>query len=147
MPVEVVAHRIFHEFLELANRGHDKEEIETTLLRFGSVFGKSPGPDALAGGLIEFTSHMYRHAEADEAPLLRRWFEAMSRLFSADPHFEILIKVFDVMVRYKESHDEKVLLELPLEQRRLLEPPVPSPEKTPASESATPSKRSADLGL
>jgi len=147
LPVEVVAHRIFHEFLELAKRGHNKEDIESTLLRFRSVFGKSPGPDALAGGLIEFTSHMYRHAEADEVPLLRRWFEAMSRLFSADPHFQILIKVFEIIVRYKESQDEKVLLELPLEQRRLLEPPEPAPEKTPASEPATPSKRSADLRL
>lgn len=147
LPVEVVAHRIFHEFLELANRGHNKREIESTLLRFRSVFGKSPGPDALAGGLIEFTSHMYRQAEADEAPLLRRWFQAISRLFSADPHFEILIKVFDVMVRYKESQDEKVLLELPLEQRQLLEAPEPGPEKTPPSESATPSKRNANLPL
>jgi tetratricopeptide (TPR) repeat protein len=147
LAVEVVAHCIFHVFLGLANRGHNKEEIESTLLRFHSIFGKSPGPDALAGGLIEFTSHMYRHAEADEAPLLRRWFEAISRLFSADPHFQILIKVFDVIVRYKESQDEKVLLELPLEQRRLLESPEPGPEKTPASEPATPSQRSADLRL
>jgi len=134
LPVEVVAHSIFHEFLELANRGHNKEEIDSTLLRFRSVFGKIPGPDALAGGLIEFTSHIYRHAKADDAPLLRRWFEAISGLFFADPHFQVLIKVFDVIVRYKESQDEKVLLELPLEQRRLLEPPEPSPEKTPASE-------------
>jgi tetratricopeptide (TPR) repeat protein len=147
LPVEVVAHRIYHEFLELASRGHKKEEIESTLLKFHSVFAKDPGPDAFAGGLVEFTSHMYRQAEADDAPLLRRWFEAMSRLFSADPHFEILIKVFGVMVRYKESHEEKVLLELPLERRRLLEPPVPVPEKTTPSEPATPGNRSADLRL
>jgi len=147
LPVGVVAHSIFHEFLELANRGHKKEEIESTLLRFHSVFAKSPGPEALAGGLTEFTSHMYQQAEADEAPLLRRWFEAISRLFSADAHFEILIKMFDVLVRYKESHDEKVLLELPLEQRRLLEPPVPGPEKTPTSEPATSRKRSTDLSF
>jgi tetratricopeptide (TPR) repeat protein len=147
LPVEVVAHCIFREFLKLAHRGHNKEEIESTLLRFRSVFAKSRGPEALAGGLIEFTSHVYRHAEADEAPLLRRWSEAISRSFSADPHFEILIKVFNAMVRYKESQDEKVLLELPLEQRRLLEPPAPRPEKTPPSEPGTPDKRSADVHL
>ena len=121
LPVEIVAHRIFHRFLDLAHRGHDKKDIASTLEMFRSVFGKSPGQDALAGGLIEFTSHAHRHAETNETPQLRTWSAAISRLFSGDRRFEIVIKVFDVMVRYKESGDEKVLLELPLEERQLLE--------------------------
>jgi hypothetical protein len=135
LPVEVVAHCIFHVFLGLANLGYSRQEIADALLVFRwSIFAQPPGPDALAGGLIEFASHMYRHAEADEAPQLRRWSEAISKLFTGDPHFAILIKVFNVIVRYKESQDEKVLLELPLEQRQLLEPPDPSTRKTPTTE-------------
>jgi tetratricopeptide (TPR) repeat protein len=121
IPLEGVAHCIFHEFLELANEGHNKTRIERTLLSFRTAFAMSPGPDALAGGLIEFTSHAHRHAAADQAPQLRTWSEVISKLFSGDRRFEIVIKVFDVMVRYKESGDERVLLELPLEQRQLLE--------------------------
>jgi hypothetical protein len=132
LPVDVVAHAIFHELLELAEHGHDKRETGNALLRFRSAFAGSPGSEALAGGLIEFTSHAHRHAEAHEAPQMRRWLGAISELFSHDPRFEILIKVFDVMVRYKESGDEKILLELPLEQRRLLEPAGADAEKAPA---------------
>lgn len=144
LPVEVVAHCIFHAFLGLAKHSQNSQEIADILLMFRrSIFAQPPGPDALAGGLIEFTSHMYRSAGADEVPLLRMWLAAISWLFYMDPPFEILIKVFDVMVRYKESHDERILLELPLEQRRLLESPEPDPEKTPASEPAIASNSSA----
>ena len=122
LPVDVVAHCIFHVFLGLAKRGHHSGEIADTLLLFRHrIFAEPPGPEALAGGLIEFASHMHRKATSQEVPDLRKWLNAIAWLFVADPPFEILIRLFDVMVRYKESGDEKVLLELPLEQRQLLE--------------------------
>jgi tetratricopeptide (TPR) repeat protein len=122
LPVEVVAHCIFHIFLGLANRGHVSGDIADTLLLLRHrIFAKPPGPDALAGGLIEFASHMHRKAASREVPDLRKWLDAITWLFLTDPPFEILIKLFDVMLRYKESGDEKILLELPLEQRQLLE--------------------------
>lgn len=122
LPVEVVAHCILHVFLGLAKRGHGRGDIADTLLLFRhGIFAQPPGPEALAGGLIEFASHLHRRAKPEEASELRKWLDAISWLFLADPPFEILIKVFDVMIRYKESRDEKVLLELPLEQRQLLE--------------------------
>lgn len=136
LPVEVVAHGIFRVFLGLAKRGHVRQEVEGTLLRFHSAFADSPGRDALAGGLIEFASHARRYAEAHEAAQLRTWLGVISKLFSGDPHFEILINVFGVMVRYKESQDEKVLLELPLEQRQLLEPAVADVEEPPAAKAS-----------
>ncbi len=120
IPVERVAHCILHEFLEVAEEGNNRAKIDSTLQRFRAAFFKAPGPDALAGGLIEFTSRMYGHSERRDVPQLRTWFEVISKLFAGDPCFEIVIKVFDVMVRYKEFGDEKVLLELPLEQRQLL---------------------------
>lgn len=134
LPVGVVAHQMFHEFLKLARAGHIRREIESTLLRFRSAFADSSGQEALAGGLAEFASHAHRHAEAHEAPQLRTWSEVICKLFSGDPRFQILIDVFGVMVRYKESQDEKVLLELPLEQRQLLEPAVADAEKAAAPE-------------
>ena len=121
LPPDVVAHCMLHEFLRLAEKGHDKREVERTLLKFRPAFASSPGSYVLAGALAAFASHAHIQAETHEAPQLRNWLEPISRLFSGDPQFEILIKVFDVMVRYKESGDERVLLELPLEQRQLLE--------------------------
>jgi tetratricopeptide (TPR) repeat protein len=140
LPVEVVAHCIFHVFLGLAKRGHGSGDIANTLLLFRHrIFAQPPGPDALAGGLIEFASHLHRHATPDDVPDLRRWLDAISWLFFLDPPFEILIKVFDVMLRYKESRDEKVLMELPLEQRRLLESKKAGVPQALVTEAETPS--------
>jgi hypothetical protein len=93
------------------------------LVRHQSSFGVEPGPEALAGGLIEFTSHLHSRALANEFPQLRVWYEEISDLFKDQPRFEIVVKVFDVMVRYKESGDERRLLEFPLEQGTLLSHP------------------------
>jgi tetratricopeptide (TPR) repeat protein len=122
LPVEVVAHRVFHELLGLINGNSRKAEIERTLSNFHSVFSDRSGADALAGGLVEFASHVHRQAGIDEGLRLQEWRVAISKVFSSDPRFEIIVKIVDAMVRYKETTDERVLLELPVEQRRLLEP-------------------------
>jgi tetratricopeptide (TPR) repeat protein len=138
LPVDVVAHCIFHAFLGLAKRGHHSSEIADTLLLFRRrIFAEPPGPEALAGGLIEFASHMHRKATSQEVPDLRKWLNAISWLFATDPPFEILIKLFDVMLRYKESGDEKILLELPLEQRQLLESKEEAAQKASVTEGQT----------
>jgi hypothetical protein len=138
--VEAVAHGVFHELMELANRSTNKKEMEAMLMRFRSGFATSPGPEALAGGLIEFTRHVHQYAEAGDAPQLRIWSDAISKLFSGDPRFEMVINVFDVMVRYKESRDERVLMELPLEQRQLLESKEAVAQKASVAEGQTSSQ-------
>lgn len=121
LPVDIVAHQLFHEFLSLTEPDRDMQDIEASLLKFQSTFADPPGPEVLAGALTEFISYAHVHAEEDDMPQLRKCYGVITKLFSEDPNFEILISVFGVMLRYKESGDEKTLLELPLEQRRLLE--------------------------
>jgi Flp pilus assembly protein TadD len=121
LPVAVVAHQIFHELLELSNKEPNQRQLHAELTKLRSLFFEEPGPEALAGGLTEFMSAMHRQAEPGELPELRVWSTAIADVFEDQPRFAIIRKVFDVMVRYKESQDARVLLELPLEQRQLLE--------------------------
>jgi len=120
-PVGVVAHQIYHELIELANQELNRRQLHDQLTKLQSLFAEEPGPEALAGGLTEFTSAMNRQAEPGELTELRVWNTAIADVFKDQQRFAIIRKVFDVMVRYKESQDAKVLLELPLEQRQLLE--------------------------
>ena len=121
LPLGVVAHQIFHELLELNNKELIQRQLHAELTKLRSLFDEEPGPEALAGGLTEFTSAMHLQARPDELPELRVWSTAIADVFKDQPRFAIIREVFDVMVRYKESQDARVLLELPLEQRQLLE--------------------------
>jgi len=121
LPVGVVAHQIFHELLELSSKELNQRQLHAELTKLQSLFVEEPGPEALAGGLTEFTSAMHQQAQPGELPGLQVWSTAIADVFKDQPRFAIVRKVFDVMVRYKESQDAKVLLELPLEQRQLLE--------------------------
>jgi len=126
LPMEVVAHQVCHQLLDMANKEHNKRQIRSALAKLQSSLATEPGPEALAGGLIEFTSLLQRQVPPAELPQLRVWNSTISDLFKDQPRFAIVTNVFDVMVRYKESGDEKVLLELPLEQRKLLSEPEDS---------------------
>ena len=52
----------------------------------------------------------------------KSWREAWQELAGDLPEFRIPLQLLDVAVRYLENADPRVLLELPIEQRRVLEP-------------------------
>jgi hypothetical protein len=55
----------------------------------------------------------------------RTWLELWQELTSNYEKFKIPIRLLDAAVRYKETKgDRRVLLELPIEERNLLEPLV-----------------------
>ncbi len=66
------------------------------------------------------------------------WADALQKLSSQLPALGALLQLFSAGVRYAETRDEGVLLELPLEQRRLLLDEV---SKTPSKLSGAPSGR------
>lgn len=119
LETEAVAHQVFHEMLDLTDARPEK--IRNVLVRLRSSLAGKKWQEAILGGLIEFTSSLCEQASVSDVSSLRKWNDILSGLFKAQPRFAILLKMFDVMVRYKESSDKKVLLELPLEQRSLLE--------------------------
>jgi hypothetical protein len=58
--------------------------------------------------------------EAKSIDQLQTWNTALRELFSTEQKFSILLKLFDVLTRFKVFNDKKALLELPREQRLLL---------------------------
>jgi len=127
LPTTVVAHQIFHELLELSHRELGPKQLRSEMAKLQSIFTEDPGPEGLAGGLTEYASEAHRQMARAELPELQVWNKVVAELFKEQPRFAIVSKMFDVMVRYKESGDEKVLMELPLEQRQLLKPPSNGP--------------------
>ena len=74
----------------------------------------------------------------------KKWRDAWSELASNRKEFETPIRLVDMAVRYKEIKDERVLLELPIEERDLLKPLLAKGEETPQAEisvSKKPKKR------
>jgi tetratricopeptide (TPR) repeat protein len=50
----------------------------------------------------------------------RKWRDIWRKLASTE--FQLPLRLLDVAVRYRETHDPRILLELPVEERSLLEP-------------------------
>jgi DNA polymerase III delta prime subunit/DNA-binding MarR family transcriptional regulator len=67
--------------------------------------------------LVRTRSSSSRHSE---------WADALAKMASQMPGFEVLLQLFSVGVRYAATQDDGVLLELPLELRRLLTSEVQS---------------------
>jgi tetratricopeptide (TPR) repeat protein len=118
---EVVAHQLFHELLAIFNKVRKEQVLSGALLKWQRNFGGEEGRAVFVGSLVEFAGFAYQEAEDSDLPLLRRWSEILKRLFGEEARFSTVLRVFDVMVRYRQSRDERVLLELPLEERSLLQ--------------------------
>jgi tetratricopeptide (TPR) repeat protein len=118
---EDVAHQLFHQLLEIFNKDRKKEVLSGALLKWQRSFVGEEGRAVIVGSLVEFASFAYQEAEDSDLPLLRRWSEILKRLFDEEPKFSTVLRIFDVVVRYRQSRDERVLLELPLEERSLLQ--------------------------
>ena len=52
----------------------------------------------------------------------RRWLSVLREVAGDREEFSIVLRLLDAAVRYRETGDERVLLQLPLEERQLLEP-------------------------
>lgn len=128
LPVGAVAHSLFHKFLEVVNTKAAKKDICANLLRFKSLLKAKDGIEVVLGAVTEFTNFVVTDLSIWDAPILRDWNDAISKAFHHERKFAMVLKIFDVITRYKESNDERVLLELPLEQRSLLTPTKEQPK-------------------
>jgi tetratricopeptide (TPR) repeat protein len=123
LPSDIVAHAVFHELVELADRRLGKEELVTQFRELRSRVAGQEWAAAFRGGIWELLSHLgsqLEHASADGLAALR---DILGELGTAEPEFADAERLVDVMIRYKGTGgDTRVLLELPLEQRKLLLP-------------------------
>jgi hypothetical protein len=56
------------------------------------------------------------------------WRDVWQELVGNRKEFELPLRLLDVAVRYRETHDPRILLGLPVEERKLLEPLLDQPQ-------------------
>jgi hypothetical protein len=117
---DIVAHQVFHQLLDTARRFEGKKEIRREFLKLHSSVPESEESGTFVGGLIQFASKIADSLPAFGLSELQAWSQVISEVLPQKPQFAMVSAIFNVIARYKESGDEKVLLELPLEQRNLL---------------------------
>ena len=114
---EDLAHNVFHQLLKIHNsypkQGELQRRLEELLVAHASEAWKS----AFRGGLTEFASFASEQTDFKD---LEVWNQALQELFPRAEGFSILLKLFDVLTRFKVFGDTKALLGLPREQRLLL---------------------------
>jgi Flp pilus assembly protein TadD/DNA-binding transcriptional ArsR family regulator len=142
LPVDAVAHAVFHELLELTARPVTKSEMQKHLSKLRVRVSGPAWAAAFRGGVWEYLGRVAAGGRKVSAEALAALRDVLHTLAAHEPEFADLRRFADVLARYKATGDAKILLELPLEQRNLLvrtegssgEPAAPSctePESRP----------------
>ena len=103
-----------------------RTRIETLI----ALYDKHDVLSALGLGLGKSVSALTSPMVSDEAK--RIWGDEWQELTGDRDEFEIPLRLLDVAVRYLEKRDRRVLLELPVEERKLLEPLLEEKESSKA---------------
>lgn len=115
-----LAHAIYHHLRNLyANDLPEPQKVEQ-LKKMVSVESKK-WLHALNGGLIQFWRYVRdNNVTLESALALQRWFGAWESVLPRLPEFDTIRRVSGAWVAWKSTNNGKALLELPLEERRLL---------------------------
>ncbi|MEG4572845.1 tetratricopeptide repeat protein [Microcoleus sp. N3A4] len=96
---------------------------QTRITSLIAVYEKHEYLSVLGQGIVRNIPALMSEMVSDKAA--RTWLELWQELTSNYTQFKIPIRLLDAAVRYKETKgDRRVLLELPIEERNLLEPLV-----------------------
>jgi tetratricopeptide (TPR) repeat protein len=118
---EDLTHNIFHELLAILNDHQKQGKLQQQVLELRNANQLEAWQSAFLGGLIEFASFAASNfSGSKDCADLDMWNRALQELFTDEPGYEMLLKLFDVLTRVKVLNDRKALLELPREQRQLL---------------------------
>ncbi|MEG4117151.1 tetratricopeptide repeat protein [Microcoleus sp. N9_B4] len=102
---------------------HDKAISQTRITSLIAVYEKHKYLSVLGQGIVRNIPALMSEMVSDKAA--RTWLELWQELTSNYKQFQIPIRLLNGAVRYKETKgDRRVLLELPIEERNLLEPLV-----------------------
>jgi len=144
----------------LSHRAHDDEHVafhtsvivrtllahaqeattwRTLLKMILDLYDRHRVSSALGQGLVRnipfLTSQQVSNSKA------RGWLEVWQELAGERKEFETPLRLLDAAVRYRETQDRRVLLELPLEERKLLEPLLGAEEPQSRGVGAPPSRK------
>ena len=102
---------------------HDLAISQTRITRLIAVYEKHKSLSILGQGIVRNILALMSEMVSDKAA--RTWLELWREPTSNYEEFQIPIRLLNAAVRYKETKgDRRVLLELPIEERNLLEPLV-----------------------
>ncbi len=121
LPNETVAHQIFHLLLRIRNDHPKQGELQNRISIVRSMASDPAWELAFQGGLTEFVGLAAEKTESSEdIEDLETWERALRELFGDQSSYEMILQVVNVLVQFKKGAGLRVLLSLPLEQRRLL---------------------------
>ena len=84
------------------------------------LYNKYQSLASLGTGLVESIPALNSSMVSDAAA--RMWLDVWKEVAGDHDEFQIPLRLLDAAVRYRETHDQRVLLGLPIEERKLLEP-------------------------
>jgi tetratricopeptide (TPR) repeat protein len=93
-----------------------REHIRTLI----EVYDKHQVLAALGQGVVQGITALTSPMVSDAAA--RTWLDVWQELAGDRDEFQIPLRLLDAAVRYRETRDQRVLLKLPVEERKLLEP-------------------------
>jgi tetratricopeptide (TPR) repeat protein len=121
IPNEIVAHRIFHLLLETYNDHLRQGALQVRLKEIEGTVPDSLWRQAFQGALTEFLGYAAdKTTSSDEIQELEIWQQALKELFAGILDYEMFGRLLDVLIQFKKGAGLRVLLSVPLEQRRLL---------------------------
>jgi tetratricopeptide (TPR) repeat protein len=116
---DVVAHQLYHELSRLVS-GRSQESFDAWIARLLNPDLFAEVENALAGAITQFVSFVADRVQFWPAAAIVEWQSRLREVFGDNPKFQRALTILDVLGRYKASGDGRILLELPLEERRLI---------------------------
>ncbi len=105
---------------------HDAATWRTRIMTLVGLYDKYEVLSALGQGLVGSISALTSPTVSDAAT--RMWRNIWQELAGNRKEFELPLRLLDAAVRYRETHDPRILLGLPVEERKLLEPFLEQPQ-------------------
>jgi len=103
---------------QVFNSTHDAALWKARIQSLIAVYDKHQLDGALGVGLVQAISALDTEMVSDAAA--RAWRDVWQELAGGRKEFQLPLRLLDVAVRYRETKDQRVLLELPIEERELL---------------------------
>jgi Flp pilus assembly protein TadD/DNA-binding MarR family transcriptional regulator len=120
IPNEILSHAVFHKLLDLYNEDLNENLLEGRLKGLMSII-ESPGwMKIFSGAFIEFLRNAKDWDHIGDLSSLNQWLAISVRLFSDKPDYQVFLRIFKVLLAIREDKNYKALLDLSLEERRLL---------------------------
>jgi len=104
----------------------DEATWRARIMKLLELYDKYEVLSSLGQGLVGSISALTSPTVSDATA--RMWRDVWRELADSRKEFELPLRLLDAAVRYRETHDQRVLLELPIEERKLLAPLLEQPQ-------------------